>query len=231
MTDYRAFILSKFNAYKCKGPRDALIQLPVRDDSGNLVAFMKPVIQEWRVTDAHLAELLTRWREENPTISTGKFKATAERTATWLDKLIVGRDDRLMFMLNDPQGAPIGHLGYSNFDYPNECGEIDSVLRGVKEGYPGIMVLATRTLVAFGLKDLAMRDVKLSVFSDNEHAVRFYERFGFVKALSKPLYKVFLQDEEKWEIAPDDYKGPIEKYYLTMVFDKSRMAQWATGKA
>jgi RimJ/RimL family protein N-acetyltransferase len=219
---FRQFITAVFDRYKCKNPGDPWIHLPVRDGEGKLIAYMKPIIREFRLVAPYLPELLTRWRVENPTISTGKFTASPERTATWLDNLVVGRDDRLIFMLEGLDGTPLGHLGYSNFHFEEETGEIDSVLRGVKSGHPGLMTLATRALLAWGYRELKLKEITLSVYSDNESAVRFYERLGFVKTIVKPLYTVHLPGEEKLELAPPGYAGPVAKYYVYMKYRGDR---------
>ena len=78
------------------------------------------------------------------------------------------------------------------------------------------MTFSTHALIDWGYTYLNLNDITLSVYSDNEKAIQFYERIGFLKTFQKPLYEVNLGDEIKWEIAPQDYKGPVRKYYLYM---------------
>jgi len=220
---FKEKIKDVFDRTKCKHHDDAIVHLPVRTDANDLIAFLRPIVKEYRQTDPHLPELLSRWRIENPTISTGNFQVTTERTATWLDNLVIGRDDRLIFMVIGLDGQPLGHLGFSNFDFASESAEIDSVLRGVKTVMPGLMSFATLTLMNWGYRELDLKTIGLSVYSDNESAVRFYARLGFYESEKKPLYKVMVGDEEKFELAPKDYRGPVEKYYLKMIYkDRSR---------
>lgn len=218
---FQAKVSSQFRSFKCFSIEDDLKSLALRNTQGDLIAWLKPVIKEWRRSDAYLPELLTRWRIENPTISTGKFVPTAERTAAWLDNLVIGRDDRLLFIVQGLDGTPLGHIGYSNFNFEDRTGELDSVLRGVKEGYPGLMTLASRRLVEWGYKTLGLHDVTLTVFSDNESAIHFYQKMGFVETHRKGLYKVFIpeKNEEKLEIADENYSGPIEKHYIYMKYE------------
>lgn len=224
MTSFREFIKTTFDRYKRKSKGDFLVCLPVYDNDSELVAFLRPIGQDFRQTDPGLAALLTKWRVENPTISTGKFEVSEQRTAAWLDNLVIGRDDRLLFMIEGLDHTPIGHIGFSNFDFVEQSGEVDSVLRGLKDGYPGIMAFASNTLIDWGYKELRLKKVTLSVFSDNDSAIRFYERLGFKKTHSKGLYKVFIEEknEEKLEIAPEGYSGPIEKYYIYMMHEGAK---------
>lgn len=215
---YHVFIKARFDRFKCKHMSDPWISIPVR--TPELIGWLKPIVKEWRTVTPELATLLTRWRAENPELGTGKFTPTVERTSHWLDHQIIERDDRLLFLLTDRNNKPIGHLGFSNFTYASEMGEIDSVLRGVKDGYPGIMSYATQALIDWGYRELKLKAITLSVYSDNESAIRFYERLHFVKTVQKPLMKVTVGEgdarEEKLELAPPNYTGPIEKYYLYM---------------
>ena len=218
--NFKSLVKVLFDRVKCKDPQDKMISIPIVDSAGVPCGFLKPIVKDFRKLQPELPELLSRWRNENPTISTGKFVAEAHRTADWLDKLVIGRDDRLLFMIVDPSDAPIGHVGFSNFDYDEQTAELDSVLKGEKKS-PGIMTHASRALMAWGLQKLGLKDVWLSVFSDNESAIQFYARMGFVEQHRKPLYKAWIQGEEKLEIAPDGYAGPIEKHYIYMKYVRS----------
>ncbi len=172
----------------------------------------------------YLGELLSVWRNENPTISTGTFVASKERTEKWLDELVIDRDDRLLFMVTSLESEPYGHIGFSNFDYSELSGEIDSVLKGVKDAPKGIMNFASQTLIAWGQEVVRMKEITLSVYSDNESAIKFYEKLGFIKTHEVPLMKIFIEEknEEKYEVAPEGYDGPVEKKYLYMKLDKEK---------
>lgn len=213
-------VKNTFDQLKCKDPRFKPQKIPIHNEQKQILAELWPITQNYRETAPYLPELLSQWRRENPTISTGTFEITTERTARWLDQLVIGRDDRLLFMIMGLDGTPLGHIGFSNFDFEQQTAEIDSVLRGVKGVFPGLMHWSTLEMMKWGYQTLALKDILLSVFSDNESAVRFYERMGFIKVEVKPLMKVVLENEVKFEIAPKDYTGPIEKYYLKMRYTR-----------
>lgn len=216
---FQNHIKSVFDIYKRRGRWDPFISLPVYGPEGKLIAYLSPITKGYRDTSPDLPNLLSRWRIENPTISTAIFQVTVERTEKWLDHLIIGRDDRLLFMLEDLHRNPIGHLGYSNFTFSEKTGEVDSILRGVKGEYSGIMRCAMTTLLWWGYQILKLEKIQLSVFLDNAHAIRFYETLGFKRLKLCPLMLVEKPGEVKWELAPKNYSGPIEKEYLYMQFD------------
>jgi len=217
--EFKQSIKETFDRYKRKSSHDPLIELPVHDNDGKLVAFLKPITKDYLLLDPDLPELLGRWRAENPTISTGKFQITKERTMRWLDNLVVGREDRLVFLVEALDGTLVGHLGYSDFNFETRTGLVDSVLRGVKSAYPGLMSYAVNTIVRWGINELKLQHISLSVFSDGKAAIQFYERLGFHCTYLQPLYEVNFGDEVKLEIAPEGYTGPVARYYQYMDFD------------
>lgn len=215
-------VVKIFDHLKCKYREDMIQSIIIRDDNDKIIAYLKPIIKDYIQTDGYLPELMSTWRRQNPTISTGNFEITTERTQKWLDNLVINRKDRLLFVINSLDHLPLGHIGLSNFDFEKETGELDSVLRGVKLGYPGLMTYATKALIIWAKSTLDLREIDLSVFSDNTSAVRFYENLGFITIQKIPLVKMFFENEEKFEPAPKDYVGTIEKYYLKMRYVPSQ---------
>ena len=72
-------------------------QIPVYNNS-EVVAYLNPIQYNFEDLDYNLSELLSRWRVENPSISTGTFKVTEERTSQWLLSHVLGRKDRIIFI-------------------------------------------------------------------------------------------------------------------------------------
>ncbi len=164
----------------------------------------------------NLPALLSKWRKENPTISTGVFEITEDRTKIWLENHVLNNSDRIIFMIDDHENNSFGHIGLTNFNFENNIVELDSVLRGVKGIYPGLMSLSVYKIIDFVLNYLFLEGVGLSVFSDNESAISFYKNLGFKTVDKQPLIKVKYPDETKLEIRPKNSNLPIEKYYLKM---------------
>jgi len=154
MKKYQKFIKNILDSYKCKSYDDYLICLPVYDEGKKIVAFLRPITKNYIETIPNCVELMSKWRIENPTISTGKFTVTHERTQRWLDNLVINKNDRIIFLIMDFSGNYLGHIGYASFNYKKKSAEIDSVLRGVKGVMPGLMGFCMNTIIEWGKKVL-----------------------------------------------------------------------------
>jgi perosamine synthetase len=144
--------------------------------------------------DEALIDLLAKWREENFDAYPTQFKVTREGTARWLSQGVLDNPGRLTFLVLNRLGKPIGHLGLTNALNPERSIEIDNVVRGVKSGESGgedrgLMTHALQALIKWTNDMIGPREIMLRVFEDNEHAVRFYRRCGFVESRTIRLIK------------------------------------------
>lgn len=162
---------------KSPGPEK---RVPIFGDGGLEAGYLRPVTRDFRVALPGCATLFAKWRNENPTLSSVPFVATPEGTARWLDVQVLGRDDRLLFLIVSEEEEKIGHIGLSSFDFAERSCEVDAVLRGNRTAAPGMMTFALRALVGWGIEMLRPSVIRLRVFEDNRHAIEFYERNGFL---------------------------------------------------
>jgi RimJ/RimL family protein N-acetyltransferase len=216
--NYQEYLDEVVNHYKCKSLNDYLICIPVFDSKKSIVAYLRPITVDYHKTIPSCVELMSKWRIENPTIGTGTFTVTNERTEHWLNNLVINNHNRIIFLISDFVGNHLGHIGYAAFDYDRQSAEIDSVLRGVKDIIPGLMCFCMNSMINWGKNILKLKEITLKVFSNNTHAINFYERCGFTKNILIPLIKVVLPDEEKWEVSSDPNLKKAERYYQQMIY-------------
>ena len=178
-TAAQARLLHAFAAIK-RGSQPFTLTLP--DGAGQLV----PVTERHDGDAALLAEF-SRWRDENAFAFPTQFAVTLDGTSRWLRKGLLDVPDRLLFLVQAADETFVGHLGFANCSEVAGVLEIDNVVRGVKHGAPGIMAAAMQRLTDWAQRDFSPREVFLRVFADNTHAVRFYERCGYVFDTLLPL--------------------------------------------
>lgn len=215
MSGFADSVKSLFDGLKRKTPRTPWTLLPVFDEQKKQMGWLRPITADYRTVDPELSARLSGWLKENPIISTGTFEVTVERTERWLDNLVIGRPDRMLFVIQDLAGQAVGYLGLSNLRAEQRCCSIDSVLRGEKTAPKGIMRFAVITLLDWAFESLDFANIDLYVYADNEHAIRFYEALAYVRGEKLPLVRVQYEKETKWELAPAG-TTEAERYYLHM---------------
>lgn len=149
-------------------------------------ALLRPVpVDPDRVREDDVA-LLTAWRNATVGAYLTEFVATPARTRAWLTGPCRTDDTRILFMLETPDREPFGYMGLAAIDWHSGACEADAIVRG-RDGAPGLMSEALLGLIGFARERLGLRDIGLRVRSDNEHALRFYRRLGFVETHRVPL--------------------------------------------
>lgn len=130
-------------------------------------------------------ESMTNWRSSNQHAYTGRFNPTVEKTAVWLNSQVLNNPDRLLFLVANREGNPIGHLGLAVNETQGTM-EIDNVVRG-EISSPGLMGLAMATLERFAESELSVESLSLRVLGSNEKALRFYSNCGYSTISETPV--------------------------------------------
>lgn len=192
--------------------------VPLTEQQG----FLVPVC-ELHTTDEGLIEQFALWRSENAFAYPSQFPVTIQGTKDWLRSRLLDVQDRLLFLVLDRYGKPIGHLGFANA--MNEVAEIevDNILRGVKNVAPGIMSSAMKALLNWIEETLGPRSIYLKVFSDNDHAIRFYHNLGFKDDYLIPLRRYEDGESICYRLLAEDDHNPVDKYWLRMVYAPQRV--------
>lgn len=123
--------------------------------------------------DSALVSAMGKWRDAHQYAYPSRFEVTDAGTAKWLKSAVIDNENRLLFLMQDPSGKYLGHIGFLKLD-ETRC-EIDNVLRGESE-VPGIVNSALRELERFASEELGLESLELRVLASNSHAVDFYLR-------------------------------------------------------
>ena len=191
--------------------------IPLKDGAGYLL----PVC-ELHAADEGLIAAFAAWRAGNTEAFPSQFKVTAEGTAAWLRSRLLEVEDRLLFLVTDPFGKAVGHLGYANS--LNERGEmeIDNVVRGVPGARPGIMTIAMQAALDWAEEMIGPRRIILRVFSDNPRAIAFYRNLGFQDGELLPLRKIEEGDSILFRPVAAEDKNPPDRHFMKMVYAPRR---------
>ncbi|MEA2326491.1 MAG: perosamine synthetase [Thermoanaerobaculia bacterium] len=221
---YQAAVRKHFSFLKSTTALDDLFakSIPLADGAGYLL----PVC-ELHTGDPALITLFSQWRSENSFAFPSQFPVTDAGTASWLRSKLLDVEDRLLFLVIDRQGKPVGHLGYANCLNDNGEMEIDNVVRGVRGSTPGLMTKAMEALLTWASDVIGPAGIFLRVFHDNEHAIEFYRQLGFSDGIRIPLSRRVDGPATFYDEISDGAKA--DHYFLRMnytpakTFDGSRM--------
>jgi RimJ/RimL family protein N-acetyltransferase len=160
--------------------------------------------------------LLADWRHAAADAFPSQFPVTLEGTGGWLRQQVLEVPDRLLFWVCDLDGNRLGHLGVFRFHEAQRHIEVDNVVRGVPGVLPGVMQSALWALLDWVFAKLDMNSVFLRVFSDNDRALRLYERCGFTETMRMPVARVEDGDTVRWVEVDGSYREPVHRYFVTM---------------
>lgn len=201
----------KFEFHK----RPDKLRIPIKDEN-KIKAFLRPISSNLGRDYEKYLSLLSDWREVHWNAYPTVFKVTKEGTTRWMKGQLVDREDRILFMIVTLDDQPIGHLGLSNFDFSKQDAEIDNVVRGIPNVFPGIMTLALNTLINLSFTKLGLHRLYLRVFFDNERAIKFYENCGFKGIRKIPLHKIVDGNITKYEEILEGEDLSIDRFFFLM---------------
>jgi RimJ/RimL family protein N-acetyltransferase len=140
-------------------------------------------------------------------------------------------EDRIMFLVADGDGTLVGHLGLAHAVNDHRDLKVDNVMRGPHDCRPGIMSAALRTMLEWAGRTLGPQRFYLPVFSDNEHAIRFYRRLGFQEGRLVPLRRHEEGDRVCYRpLAEGDREAP-DRHHLLMSYTPPWAAAGWSGMA
>lgn len=217
---YRDMVQDKLKEVKNAKPADIdKYCLPVGNKSG-FNGRLRPITASTLENSAEI-KLLADWRESVLYWWPEKHKVTAEGTKKWADNALMKMADRVLFFVEDEKKKPVGHVGLYRFNYHEKYCEIDNIIRGDDKAPKGTMFEACKTLLNWAFKDLGIETAYLRVASDNERAIKLYEKLGYKEIQRFPLMHVTDKGVEKWvDVIGSPYQE-IKRYYVTMKLPKS----------
>lgn len=214
---YRALVQSEFAALKSINRFDELVDRSIRLDDGKGYLLC---VSELHTSDDVLIAALAKWRKEATTFH-NKFNVTFESTQHWLRKLLLDVPDRILFLVLNRYGYPIGHMGFANALNNMGMMEFDNVIRGVPGQDAGLMGAATKALLVWANGTFKPQGFYLRTLDDNERAMRFYSKLGFKMDGKQPLRRIESNGEINHLPVAEGDTNPPDRYFTCMRLDPS----------
>jgi RimJ/RimL family protein N-acetyltransferase len=103
-------------------------------------------------------------------------------------------NSNIHYAICDVYDVYLGTISLKNVDYKNRHAEYAIVLRNSQRG-KGIAQTATELLIKKAKTELKLHKIYLNVLTDNNRAIKLYERIGFVR---KGIYEQHILKENKY---------------------------------
>lgn len=216
---YKNAIQSRFAALKAIDRFDDLVANSIRlpEGKGYLLC-----VSQLHVTDEKMINLLAKWRAEATTFH-NKFNVTFASTERWLRQLLLAVPDRILFLVLNRYGYPIGHMGFAN-SLNDECMlEFDNVIRGVPGQDAGLMGEATKALLKWAGEIFQPQGFYLRTLDNNSHAIQFYSRLGFAMDGKQGLRRIEKNGEINHVPLEAGDTDPPDRYFVRMRLDLSSL--------
>lgn len=180
--------------------------------------FLVPVCRA-HVDDEELLHNLTEWRNENVHVYPSQFEATVESTQAWLKKGLLDVEDRILFLVVDNSGRILGHMGFNSCNNESRFFEVDNVIRGISsDNSKGLFSTALLAMMEWARTLTNVEGFVLRVMSDNEKAIDFYAKLGFIEKNRIPL--VGIEKDEGVFYRPAEVSEDSDKTFIQMIFSE-----------
>ncbi|MGH7898787.1 MAG: GNAT family N-acetyltransferase [Candidatus Binatia bacterium] len=221
-TAFERRVLSVFADYK-QSRRNPRI-LEVLDEHGTSLAHMTSV----RPTPEH-ARRIAEWRTRESRHFLTWLAVSENDALTWIRQAVLSRPDRILFMIQTPEGVPVGHIGLTNFDFRLETCEIDYAVRGRRDLLPGIMSLAYHRITLWALDDLGARAIFGKTFESNVRSIEILKRCGYALVKRFPLQRTEEPGRVTWvECRPAPPRGAETRYGVEYARYRSPVEETST---
>jgi RimJ/RimL family protein N-acetyltransferase len=200
-----------------KADDDAAPSLPIVAEHGERLGRLVPF--NLRLAgDASLVRALCEWRAAHSKAFLTVFAPDAEATRDYLTRFSLPDPARILFLIEDVAGRPVGNIGLCNVSEGDA--ELDNVLRGEAVTAKDFMVHAHRALLRWSFSQLGVRLVYLNVIDDNERAIRCYYKIGFREGARRALLRQV--QEHGYRLVPESSASgePTGLHLIRMELDR-----------
>lgn len=182
------------------------LRFQIRDDAGAILATLRPLVTS-DPGDDRLVATLARWREAHKDRFLTIVPFDPEGTRRWIERFPVGDPKRILFLVEAPDGEPLGHYGLLLIGEGEA--EIDNTLRGSPKGSRGLFGRVAQTVIGWAIEELGAQRLIVRVMSNNPAAIRHQERNGFIQETVLPLREIHEGGIVRREVVEDPSRSNL----------------------
>ena len=173
-------------------------------------------VGKYLLDDLDLLDSLASWRNTNVNAYPSRFTATRESTKNWLNNVVINGPDKLLFLVLNPQGKTVGHMGLAAVDNNSHIIEIDNVARWDQDVPKGLFSQALTALIEWARKSMYVDNFILKVFSTNSRAISFYKKNKFTENRE---IKMILSEKstDQFQVLVESSSQDIDSYDELMI--------------
>ncbi len=193
-------------------------RLDISGPSGKTLGWFEPITIN-TLSDEKLIQKLTEWRSIHRTSFFTQFDPTQEKTKNWLKENILTDDSRILFIICDSDGNPIGNYGLR--DIHETKAELDNLLIGDPSGKGPLVLIAMKAFLNWSFSQFGFTSLKASIFKHNLTTIYIHKRLGFEEIKEIPVRKVIQDNVIQYKY--DENTGTPDAYIIEMQIESKNI--------
>jgi len=186
-------------------------RLEITKPNGELMGWFSPLTIH-SITDESLIQNLTDWRSLHKQCFFTQFDPTTPRTKEWLRTMVIPDDSKILFIICDANGIPIGNYGLRNIY--KASAELDNILLGDSKSRGPFVLLAMKIFIEWVFFKFGFMHLNGSVFKNNQPSVLVHKRLGFRIINELPMKRI--ENYEMIQYVPIGAGDKPDAYILEM---------------
>jgi RimJ/RimL family protein N-acetyltransferase len=193
------------------------IRIEILNDKSDKIGYLKPITKSI-INDLNIINKLTEWRNKFMGYFLTQFHATNDRTLNWIKSNIINDNTKMLFIIYDKIGNPIGNLGFTKLTNINS--EIDNLIKGEESKPSNIIYFAELALIDWMFSNLNISEIYGHVFSDNIAPLMLHREVGFEIIEKIRVYKYEINNEVHWELTESNIFNSEKKFIYKIALNK-----------
>jgi RimJ/RimL family protein N-acetyltransferase len=166
-------------------------KLKISGSDGKTLGWFAPITIN-SLSDEKLIQKLTEWRSIHRASFFTQFDPNQDKTRNWLKENILPDDTRILFIIFNAKGRPIGNYGLR--DIQETSAELDNLLIGDSSSTGPLVFIAMKTFLNWIFSQLCLDYLTASIFKDNLTTILIHKKLGFKEINEIPVKKIINGD-------------------------------------